>query len=219
MINIVLPIYHKIFPLCYNQLKKEIDKDDTVLDLGCGYNSPLQHCNYSYSVGVEKFKPYLEESERKNIHNKYINADIIEVEFKPKSFDIVLCSEVLEHLTKENGIKLIKKMGVWARKKVIITTPNGFLPQEDFDNNVLHFDNNVLQNHISGWDYSELKELGFKLYGKHGWKKLKGIGGALKYKPYIFWIVFSDITQKITYYFPKYAFQFLGVRRINGGTI
>ena len=208
MINIVLPIYHKIFPLWYEQLKKEIDKDNTVLDLGCGSNSPLQYCEYSFSVGVEKFKPYLEESKRKNIHYKYINADITKIEFKPKSFDIILCSEVIEHLTKKNGIKLIEKMSIWARKKVIITTPNGFLPQYTFDDN-------VLQNHISGWDSNELEELGFKLYGKHGWKKLKGVKGALKYKPYIFWIVFSDITQKITHYFPRHAFQFLGVKRIN----
>jgi len=207
VVNIALPIYHKVFPLWYNQLKKEINQDDTVLDLGCGYNSPIQYCNPKYSVGVEKFKPYLQESKRKGIHNKYVKADITKIEFKPKSFDVVLCSEVLEHLTKIDGTNLISKMNRWARKKVIMTTPNGFLEQNTFDDN-------VLQNHISGWDYDELRELGFKLYGKHGWKKLKGIKGALKYKPYFFWIVFSDMTQKVTYYFPKQAFQFLGVKQI-----
>ena len=115
IINIFEPVYDKLFPKWTKYLKKEILKSDTVLDLGCGYNSPIQYCNQKYSVGVEKFESYLQESKKKGIHNKYVKADITKIEFKPKSFDAVLCSEVLEHLTKEEGTELIKKMENWAR--------------------------------------------------------------------------------------------------------
>jgi len=79
-----------------------------VLDLGCGRSSPIRYCPVSYSVGVELFEPYLEESKKMKIHNEYILADIRKVEFKPKSFDCVLALDGLEHLTKKEGLSLIK---------------------------------------------------------------------------------------------------------------
>ena len=210
LINIIKPVYDKLFPRWTEHLKKEITKSDTVLDLGCGYNSPIQYCNQKYSVGVEKFEPYLQESKKKGIHNKYVKADITKIEFKPKSFDAVLCSEVLEHLTKEEGKELIKKMENWARKKIIITAPNGYLLQDTFDNN-------NLQKHKCGWNAEELRKLGFKVHGIHGWKNLKGPKGAVKYKPSFLWTIFSNITQKIVYYYPSQAFQLFAVKQIKNG--
>lgn len=206
-IQIFKPIYEKLFPSWISYLKKELSDCSTVLDLGCGYNSPIQYCKVPFSVGVELYEPYLEESKKKGIHSQYIKEDIGKVEFKPKSFDAILCSEVLEHLTKEDGYELIKKMEKWAKKKIIITTPNGYLLQDGYDNN-------PLQEHKSGWSVKELEKLGFKVYGINGWKKLRGYKGEVKYKPTILWIVISDITQKLTYRHPRYAFQLFAVKEI-----
>jgi len=201
------PFYKKVFPSWINYLKRELSDCHLVLDLGCGYNSPIQYCNVPFSVGVELFEPYLEESKKKGIHNEYIKADIRKVEFKPKSFDAILCLEVLEHLTKEEGYELIKKMETWARKKIIITTPNGYIYQDEYDNN-------PFQEHKSGWTVEELKNLGFKIYGINGWKKLRGYRGGVKYKPTFLWTIISDLTQKITYHFPNLAFQLFAVKKI-----
>lgn len=111
------PIYHKIFPSWIEILKRELSDCKTVLDLGCGYNSPLQYCNVQFSVGVELFEPYLLESYKKRIHDEYIKADITKLEFKPKSFDAVVCIEVLEHLDKNKGYELIQKIEEWVKKK------------------------------------------------------------------------------------------------------
>ena len=201
------PLYTKLFSSWIEDLKRELSDCNTVLDLGCGYNSPIQYCSVPFSVGVEKFESYFEESKSKKIHNQYIKADILKIEFKPKSFDAILCSEVIEHLTKEEGCKLIKKMEKWARKKIIITTPNGYLWQNGYDNN-------PLQEHKSGWSVKELERLGFKVFGMRGWKNLRGYKGSIKYKPSLFWTIVSDITQKITYYFPNLAFQLFAVKKI-----
>ena len=205
-IKILKPFYRKFFPDLVKYLRKELFNCDTVLDLGCGYNSPIQHLNVPFSVGVEKFEPYLKESKEKGIHNQYIKADITKIEFRPKSFDAVLCIEVLEHLTKEEGYELIKKMETWARKKIIITTPNGYIYQDEYDNN-------PFQEHKSGWTVEELKNLGFKIYGINGWKKLRGYKGIIKYKPIFLWNKISDLTQKVTYYFPNLAFQLLAIKK------
>jgi len=201
------PLYNRIFPPWTNELKKELSDSRTVLDLGCGSHSPLQHSPVTYSVGVELFKPYLEESKRKGVHSEYILADIREVEFKPKSFDAAIAIEVLEHLTKQEGYELLKKMERWARKKIIITTPNGYLWQNGYDNN-------LLQEHKSGWSVEELEKLGFKVFGMNGWKKLRGYKGEMRYKPAFFWARVLYLTQKVTYRYPKLAFQLFAVKQI-----
>lgn len=86
LIKILKLVYRKFFPNLIEYLKRELSNCDTILDLGCGKNSPLQYCSAPFSVGVEKFRPYLEESKRKKIHNQYIEADVTKIEFKPKSF-------------------------------------------------------------------------------------------------------------------------------------
>ena len=147
------------------------------------------------------------ESKKKQIHNEYILADLRKLEFKPKSFDAILCLEVIEHLTKEEGYGLIKKMEKWARKKIIITTPNGYLYQDGYDCN-------PFQTHKSGWSVGELEKLGYEVYGIDGWKKLRGYKGSIKYRPNLFWAIISDITQKVVYRYPKLAFRLLAVKNM-----
>jgi 2-polyprenyl-3-methyl-5-hydroxy-6-metoxy-1,4-benzoquinol methylase len=206
--NMLLPFYHRMFPDFTKYLKRELGKNDTVLDLGCGYNSPLQYCDVAYSTGVELFAPYLEESRKKAIHNEYIKADIREVAFQPNSFDVVIAIELLEHLAKEEGYALIQKMETWARKKVIITTPNGYLWQNGYDDN-------PLQEHKSGLSVQELRKLGFKIYGMNGWRRLKGYRGTIKYRPQLLWLIISDISQWLVFYYPKMAFQLFAVKKTN----
>ena len=210
LIKILLPLYRKLFPDWVEHLKKELSGCNTVLDLGCGYNSLIQYCNVPFSVGVELFEPYLEESKKKAIHTGYIKADIREIEFKPKSFDAAIAIEVLEHLTKQEGYELLRKMTRWAKKKVIIQTPNSYLWQDGYDSN-------PLQEHKSGWNSVELKNLDFKVSGMNGWKRLRGYKASMKYSPPFLWARISDLTQKITYHYPKLAFQLFAVKQIEEG--
>ena len=154
------------------------------------------------------FEPYLQESKNKRIHDQYIKADIREVEFNPKSFDAVIAIEVLEHLTKEEGRALIRKMETWARKKVIITTPNGYLWQDGYHDN-------PLQEHQSGWSVEELQKSGFKVRGIDGWRRLKGYRGSIRYRPAFLWGKLSDLSQKLTYRYPRLAFKLFATKRID----
>jgi len=206
--KVIKTVYKKIFPSWVEELKNQFSDCDTVLDLGCGPNSPIQHCNIFFSVGVELFEPYLQESKKKAVHNQYIKADVRKVEFKAKSFDAVIALDVLEHLTKDEGYELIEKMIKWAKKKIIILTPNEYLWQDGYDDN-------LLQKHKCGWNVEELKKLGFKVYGMFGWKKLKGYRASLKYKSNLLWRIISDLTQRITYYCPKFAFLLFAVKEVD----
>jgi len=209
-VEILSPLYRKLLPSWTKYLKRELSNCNTALDLGCGYDSAIQHCNVPFSVGVELFEPYLEESKKKGIHSQYIKADIRKVEFKPKGFDAAIAVEVLEHLTKQEGHELLTKMERWAKKKVIITTPNEYLWQNGYDNN-------PLQEHKSGWSTEELRNLGFKVHGMNGWRKLRGYKASMKYKPALLWARIADLTQTITYHYPKLAFQLFAIKQIDEG--
>ena len=205
-------VYRFFFPSGINYVKKELAGCETVLDLGCGWgsNSPLEGMALRYTLGVDIFQPYLEECRQKAIHSDYIRADIREIEFKDSSFDAVLMLEVLEHFTKEEGRRLLDKCSSWARKKVIITTPNGYMWLDAVDGN-------PFQKHISGWSPEELRRMGFRVAGLLGWKKLRGYQVGQRYKPALLWEVISDLTQKVTYHYPALASRLLAVKIVDKG--
>ncbi len=198
----------KYVPNHRHRLKRVLSDCDSVLDLGCGPSSPLQYCNLKYSVGVEFYEQYLAESIRKGIHDFYISADIRKMELSQKSFDAVVLLDVLEHLSKEDGLALIAKMESWARKKIVIFTPNGFLSQEH------DLDGNPMQKHISGWTVEELEKLGFSVAGANGWKTLRGEQSHVKYRPKLLFYAISQLTQMVTRYFPEYAHALFAVKEL-----
>jgi hypothetical protein len=140
------------------------------------------------------------------LHTEYIRADVRTVQFKPRSFDAVIALQILEHLTKEEGLKLLEQMEEWACRKVVVTTPNGYVKQDEYDNN-------PLQDHKSGWEARELRKLGFKVRGDGGYKGLRGYKGYVKYQPSFLWERIADMTQRINWYCPSLAFQLMAVRR------
>jgi len=152
-----------------------------------------------YTVGVECFGPSYEEAAREVRHKKYVHEDIMKIDFEDKSFDAVVLLDVLEHLTKEDGKKILERMERWAKKKVIIFTPNGYVPQEAYDDN-------PFMEHKSGWQVGEFKKNGYRLFGVRGFKFLKNIHLHEDRKPPCL-VHMGNIAQIMTYHFPSIAFQ------------
>jgi len=187
-------------------LDKELDGCTSVLDLGCGTSSWLRVCSIPYSVGVDTFEQSLKESKERILHTEYILGDVRRVEFKPRSFDAVVAFEVIEHLTKEDGRKLVDNMERWCRKKIIISTPRGYVPQNPTDN--------PCQRHMSGWDMAELKQLGFKVKGACGWRVLWNSEGKIRFRPEIIWQTIASLTSIILYNLPQFSFDLFCVKTI-----
>lgn len=207
-----------IFHTVEHCLKRELADCESVLDLGCGPDSIIKKCeNVKYSVGVEAFKPYLDRSKAKKIHKEYLHAKIENVNFPDKSFDAVILIEVLEHLSKKSGLEMIKKIQRWAKKKIIVTTPNGFIPQKEVDSN-------EMQKHLSGWNLREMKELGFTSRGLAGFKLLRqevqaetmgnDLTTSIRFRPKLLWFIVATLSQLITYFFPNYAFELFNVKKV-----
>ncbi len=195
-----------------NALNASFKDCETLLDVGCGKNSPIQYAKNKpkYSVGIDAFEPSLKESMQKKIHNKYRLMDVMDLgdKFDKNSFDCVLANDLIEHLNKDDSEKLIKMMEGVARKKVVIFTPNGFVEQDKYDDN-------TWQEHLCGWSYREMLERGYEVSGMAGLKYLKGYKAKVRFKPRILWRIISELSQFLTKkLLPKYSFAIFCVKNI-----
>ncbi len=197
--------------LYYRVLENELSDCQTVLDVGCGSNSPLLKIKKSFwSEGVDIHKPSIFKSKKKRSHDSYKIADIRNLDkiYRQKSFDAVVALDLIEHLEYQEGEKLLNSLEKIAKKKVIILTPNGFLPQDGYGNN-------PYQIHKSGWTVKDFLKYGFTYYGLRGLKGIRGEQGTIKYRPWFFWGLIAVITEYLTFYFPKLAAQIFAVKRLN----
>src|SRR5260221_2154071 len=172
-------------------LQKDLAGCKSVLDVGCGYDSPIAKISKKFrSEGIDVYKKTLEKSRKINNYDKYTLGDIRNLSkiYTKKSFDACVSIDVIEHLSKKDALKLIHDMEKVARKMVIILTPNGFYEQHDYEGNPHHA-------HLSGWKESDLTNLGYRVVGMRGLKYLRNDHAGIKYKPWIFWGALSFITE------------------------
>ncbi|MCH8327672.1 MAG: class I SAM-dependent methyltransferase [Candidatus Marinimicrobia bacterium] len=209
-----------VFGRHMHQVRTVIEREivgqcESVLDLGCGSDSVIGSIKdrLSRSVGTDLFDPSLELSRQKRLHHEYFNIDVLEAadQFGPDSFDCVVAIDLIEHLERDDGLRLIEQMEMMARIKVIIFTPNGFVPQEPFDGN-------QWQRHISGWGVDEMRDRGYKVIGINGWKPLRGEFARVRWWPKSLWNVISIISQLFTTRNPAHAFQLLCVKQMRGAS-
>jgi len=133
-----------------------------ILDLGCGKGlwgyliKSEKEGDLGYMIGLDVSKDYLIFVKKHNIYDDLVLASASALPFRDKCIDIILASEVIEHLPKSDGLLLLVQMQKIAREKIIITTPNGFLPTKH---------KLLLESHKSGWYVKDFRSLGYKVRG------------------------------------------------------
>ena len=197
----------------YDELERAVGESRSLLDVGCGEDSPVRQFRRRIPrlVGVDGFAPSIEKSRRRSIHDDYACLDLLRIDqaFADRSFDCVFASDVIEHFPKAEGLELIRKMERIAAARVVLFTPNGFLPQNEHSGN-------PLQRHQSGWTVTEMAALGYDVIGINGWKPLLGEFALPRWAPTAFWTVVSRLTQPLVRGRPRHAFQMLCVKQVKG---
>lgn len=146
-----------------------------ILDVACGRGLPMmvlkQRMKFQRIEGVDLYEPYIYECKRLEIHDSYMISDVRKLPYKNKSFDVVMALQVLEHLEKNESLKILDKLEKIAKKQVIVSMPIGktYHPPAD---------GNILQLHKSGFLPSELKDRGYKVI-KMGRKEIEGETGLI----------------------------------------
>ena len=152
------------------------------LDIGCGQHSHLSSFRPRMTtVGIDVFTSAIESARENNVHDYYIESDILEADvnhilsqFGGRKFDLVTLYSVVEHVSKRAGYELLEKCEQLSSKFVLVETPNGFLEQgPEFGNE--H------QRHLSGWFAQDFEGLGYKVYGTTGTKYLRGYAAGPRF--------------------------------------
>ena len=194
-----------------NIIRRSLDKHArSILDVGCGYGGMMERINKHrrlFSLGIDGYIKCITAAKRKNTHDDYVLCDVRFIPFRKKSFDIVVCLDVIEHLSKAEGFKLIGEMGEIAARQVIISTPVGFVQHGVVDNS-------PLQIHKSGWSPQEFRKMGYKVRG-FGFRFVYGntVSTPL-FRRYSSFIL-SCILAPVPYYAPKVATGMVCVKNID----
>jgi len=107
--------------------KNELKDCTSLLEIGCGTNSRATPFTHNlYSIGLDLHSPSLIKNKEKKYFSDYLVADITQLPFKKNSFDVVVASDVIEHLSKPQGMTLLSDMEQISRKKTIIFTNQGY---------------------------------------------------------------------------------------------
>lgn len=117
------------YPNTFQKIAAYIDQGESVLDVGCGVGVLLEvlrpHCKEVAGLDISPVAIDLLRS--KGIDGKV--GELPEICFPDKSFDVVVATEIVEHL--DDPIRLLSEAVRVARKKVILTVPDNVLSPEE----------------------------------------------------------------------------------------
>lgn len=137
---------------------------ESLLDLGCGRGIVGALCRIYRAprrlVGLDAWEPYLSFCREHRLYDELVRWDLndLPLPFGDKEFDVVTAIEVIEHLPRAAGLRLLREAERVARRRVVVTTPQVFFEQEAYDGN-------PYQAHRSLWTWRDFARLGYRVYG------------------------------------------------------
>ncbi len=145
----------------HNKWPFKEDEIVSILDVACGLSLKSKFIPAQIRVGVDIYEKYFEhiESDVPYVVVKYDVRKLNEI-FMPKSFDLVLALDIVEHLEKEESLAMIAQCESIARKAVVLETPKGYIPQNI---DILGYGGHTYQTHRCGWEVEELEKLGYSV--------------------------------------------------------
>jgi len=137
-------------------IRTETYGSSVVVDFGAGFFDKL-NCvsHHAKKIGIEVFPSYCAYA-KPGIRVVCDDMRNWAAHIKGPECDTAMLIDTIEHLPKDDGLKLLREL-TESFRKVIVFTPEGFYPQ---DADVTGF-GNEWQVHESGWTADEFHELGF----------------------------------------------------------
>lgn len=108
-------------------LRSEVAPDSTFLDVGCGtgeYLGLARGFGAATVIGIDLSYAYCERLRISAPRDCSVHGSGLALPFAAESIDLVLCSEVIEHIVPEWANQVMGELQRVARRTVIVTTPN-----------------------------------------------------------------------------------------------
>jgi len=133
----------------------KISKGDHIIDIGCGRGIYQKALRKSIYLGCDLNGQNLKRAV-KAPNAEYVCADANHLPFIDNSFDIVLCSEVLEHL--DSPLKTVKELARASKKVIVLTFPDERVMERFGKKNPVHI--SKIQDQ---WVKNALKNYGYEI--------------------------------------------------------
>ena len=146
----------------------------SILDIGCGYgtlalNLRVQQGYTGLIDGLDIYKPWLERLDRLHLYNHVFHGDIRDLDDIPlEEYDLVVCLETVEHVSREEGLEVIKVL-MKRTKNLIVSTPSTSYKHIDVRHRRgKHSTGNLAMHHKSGYTPDDFKGFDIQLVGVLG---------------------------------------------------
>ena len=147
------------------------EKTASILDLGCGYGGlalrlRVQNEFTGIIDGLDIFKPWVKQLSKLNLYNHVFHGDILELDTVPlEEYDLIVCLETVEHVSREDGLRIIEELKERSRN-VIISTPCTTCKKIDVRHRRgKHSTGNLAMKHKSGYTPNDFLGFDIKLAG------------------------------------------------------
>jgi len=131
---------------------------NSVIDIGCGEGFIINCLNRPDITGVDISKKALDIAKRKNPGCNFCTGSVYDLSFKESSFDLVIATEILEHL--ENPEEALQEIGRISSSYCLFSVPNEpYFRTMNFlrGKNLKRYGNDI--EHVQNWSSREFVKL------------------------------------------------------------
>jgi hypothetical protein len=133
----------------WNKIKRHVKPVETLIDIGPGIR-PQMFVPCARHICFEPHGEYCEIL--RNHGYEVIQGAAPEDMVKLDPADTIVAIDVIEHMTRADGLEMVSEMLRLARKQVVIFTPLGFMRQDGgSDRDPWGYHGQYWQEHRSGW--------------------------------------------------------------------
>lgn len=145
-------------------------EDKTLLDLCCGEMTQTRHLKFRYVLGVD----VCDWPERPKEFG-FVKKDVRFMEIaQTEPFDVAICSDGIEHMSKPSGKLMLSDMQGWARLPIIFTPLDAYkLDPNSSDPDA----------HKCVWSPTEFVAMGWQTESYPEWHEELSIGAFFAWKP------------------------------------
>jgi SAM-dependent methyltransferase len=185
-------------------LRSIVSDGARVLDVGSSDGSGSALLQELPADAVDIHAPSLCRARDRGLRGRCVQADILDLPFADGSYDVVTAFDVIEHLPKERGFRLLDELERICRGAVVVVTPFGFVEQPAEPDQ-------PWMEHLSGWWPDEFRTRGYAVRGTGGVRFARRAYAEFRWGP--LGKAVGLATVPMARHFPAVAYDIVAIKR------